>query len=52
MKGRCPWKRPIIPQIMPSASPLWIIIVPMSESRRRISSFAYGMLTPRRCMRR
>ena len=43
---------PSVPQIRASASPLWIIIVPMRVVLRRISMRAYSGDTPRRSARR
>jgi hypothetical protein len=37
-----------VPQIMPSASPLWIIIAPIRVWRRRIASLAMSWVTPLR----
>ncbi len=40
----------MVPQIMPSASPLWISIEPISVVRRRISTFASWAVMPLRAM--
>ena len=48
MHGRGRSCVPNMPQIMPSASFLTIIIAPISVSRRRVWFFAYRSVTPRR----